>query len=177
VVFGPVSDDLQMDYTAIGDTANVAARLQEAAEPGTILVSEVTHRLARGFAQLESVGPLMLKGKEEPVGAYRLIWDSHRGSRLREVGSDHTTTFVDRYSELAILNNFLQQVESSRSQAVGIVGEPGIGKSRLLVEFRQQVAPERVTWVEGRCVSYGTVIPYWLALPLLPRPCRVLQPH
>ena len=162
VVFGSVSADLRMDATAIGDTANIAARLQQAAEPGTILLSETTGRLAQGFARLESVGPHTRKGKAEPIVAYRLLGVSHRRSGLREAGSDHPTTFVDRHSELAILSNFLRQVESGRSQAVGIVGEPGIGKSRLLVEFRQQLAPGRVTWVEGRCVSYGTAIPYWL---------------
>jgi len=175
VVFGPVSGDLRMDSTAIGDTANVAARLQEVAEPGTILVSETTRRLAQGFARLESVGPLALKGKEEPIVAYRLLGVSHRRSGLRETGSDHTTTFVDRHSELVILNNFLRQVESGRSQAVGIVGEPGIGKSRLLVEFHQQLAPGRVTWVEGRCVSYGTAIPYWLILDLLRSHCGIVE--
>jgi predicted ATPase len=73
------------------------------------------------------------------------------------------------------LNNFLRQVESGRSQAVGVVGEPGIGKSRLLVEFRQQLAPGRVTWVEGRCVSYGTAIPYWLVLDLLRSHCGITE--
>jgi len=175
VVFGPVSGNLRMDYTAIGDAANVAARLQQSAEPGTILVSETTRRLAQGFARLESVGPLALKGKEEPIVAYRLLGVSHRRSGLREAGSEHTTTFVDRHSELAILSNFLRQAEGGRGQAVGIVGEPGIGKSRLLAEFRQQLAPGRVTWVEGRCVSYGTAIPYWLVLDLLRSHCRILD--
>jgi class 3 adenylate cyclase len=91
VVFGPIGGGLRMAQTAIGDTANVAARLQEAAEPGTILLSETTRRLARGFARLESVGPLALKGKEEPIVAYRLLGVSHRRSGLREAGSDHTT--------------------------------------------------------------------------------------
>jgi class 3 adenylate cyclase/tetratricopeptide (TPR) repeat protein len=175
VVFGPVSSGLRMDSTAIGDTANVAARLQEAAEPGTVLVSEATRRLAQGFARLEPVGPLALKGKDEPVVAHRLLGVSHGRSGLREAGSDHPTTFVDRHSELAILNNFLQQVEGGRSQAVGVVGEPGIGKSRLLVEFRQQLAPGRVIWVEGRCVSYGAAIPYWLILDLLRSHCRIVE--
>src|SRR5262249_4875102 len=147
----------------------------EAAEPGTVLVSETTRRLAQGFARLESIGQLELKGKEEPVVAFRLLGVSHRRSGLREAGSDHPTTFVDRHSELAILSDFLRQVESGRSQAVGIVGEPGIGKSRLLVEFRQQLAPGRVAWVEGRCASYGTAIPYWLVLDLLRSHCGIVE--
>ena len=175
VVFGPLGEKLPMDFTAIGDTANVAARLQQAAEPGTILLSEATRRLAQSFARLEPVGPLTLKGKGEPMAAYRLLGVSHRRSGLRESGSGHLTTFVDRYSELAVLDNFLRQVENGRSQTIGVVGEPGIGKSRLLAEFRQQLARGRVTWVEGRCVSYGTGIPYWLLLDLLRSNCGIVE--
>src|SRR6266404_3598525 len=175
VVFGPIADELSMDDTVIGDTAGVAARLQQAAEPGTILLSEATRRLAQSFARLEPVGPLTLKGKGEPMAAYRLLGVSHRRSGLRESGSGHLTTFVDRYSELAVLDNFLRQVENGRSQTIGVVGEPGIGKSRLLAEFRQQLARGRVTWVEGRCVSYGTGIPYWLLLDLLRSNCGIVE--
>src|SRR6516225_4408557 len=160
VVFGPIADKLSMDYTVIGDTANVAARLQQVAEPGTILISEATRSSAEGYARVEPVGPLILKGKTEPIPAYRLLEVSHRRSGLREALSPRTSIFVDRESELAILNNFLRQVENWHGQAVGLVGEPGIGKSRLLAEFRRQVADGRANWVEGRCLSYGTGIPY-----------------
>jgi class 3 adenylate cyclase/tetratricopeptide (TPR) repeat protein len=175
VVFGPVADNLAMDYTVIGDTANVAARLQQVAEPGTILVSEATYLLAQDYARVEPVGPLILKGKAEPIPAHRLLGVSHRRSGLRESPSPGTAVFVDRESELAILNNFLRQVENGHGQAVGLVGEPGIGKSRLLAEFRRQVADGRVSWVEGRCLSYGTAIPYLLALDLLRSNCGILE--
>jgi class 3 adenylate cyclase len=145
VVFGPVADNLSMEYTVIGDTANVAARLEQAAEPGTILVSEATRLLAQDYARVEPVGPLILKGKAEPISAFRLLGVSHRRSGLRESTSPRTAVFVDRASELAILNNFLRQVENGHGQAVGLVGEPGIGKSRLLAEFRRQVTDGRVT--------------------------------
>jgi class 3 adenylate cyclase/tetratricopeptide (TPR) repeat protein len=175
VVFGPVSGNLRMDPTAIGDTANVAARLQEAAEPGGILVSEATHRLALGYTVVEPVGPLTLKGKEELVTAYRLLDVSHRRSGLRESPSPRTTAFVDRDSERAILHNFLQLVESGQSQVVGIVGEPGIGKSRLIAEFHRDLTDGRVSWVESRCVSYATAIPYWLLLDLLRNSCTIVE--
>jgi class 3 adenylate cyclase/tetratricopeptide (TPR) repeat protein len=175
VVFGPVADNLAMDYTVIGDTANVAARLEQAADPGTILVSEAIHLLAEDYARVEPVGPLILKGKAEPISAYRLLGVSHRRSGLRESTSPRTAVFVNRESELAILNNFLRQVENGHGQAVGLVGEPGIGKSRLLAEFRRQVTDGRVTWVEGRCVSYGTAIPYLLVLDLLRSNCGILE--
>jgi len=173
VIFGPVADKLRMDYTVIGDTANVAARLQEAAEPGTILISEATRLLSQDYTRAEPVGPLSLKGKAEPLTAYRLIDVSHRRSGLRESASPRTANFINRENELAVLNNILRQVENGRGQAVGLVGEPGIGKSRLVAEFRSQLARGRVTWVEGRCLSYGTGIPYLLALDLLRSNCRI----
>jgi class 3 adenylate cyclase/tetratricopeptide (TPR) repeat protein len=175
VVFGPIAEKLPMEYTVIGDTANVAARLEQAAEPGTILVSEAVRLAAEGYAQVTPVGPLILKGKAEPIPAYRLLGVSHRRAGLRESGSAGIAGFVDRESEVAILNNFLHQVESGHGQAVGLVGEPGIGKSRLLAEFRRQVAGGRVTWVEGRCLSYGTAIPYLLVLDLLRSNCGILE--
>jgi hypothetical protein len=109
----------------------------------------------------------MLKGKADPIPAYRLLAISQARAALRDSTAARTTTFVDRHSDLAILNNFLLQVEEGRRQAVGIVGEPGVGKSRLLNEFRQQLGEGRVTWLEGRCVSYGTGMPYLLMLDLL----------
>jgi len=175
VVFGPITEKLPMEYTVIGDTANVAARLEQAAEPGTILVSEAIRLLAEGYARVEPVGPLIFKGKAEPISAYRLLGVSHRRSGLREAPSSRTAVFVNRESELAILNNFLRQVEEGHGQAVGLVGEPGIGKSRVLAEFRRQVTDGRASWVEGRCLSYGTAIPYLLVLDLLRSNCGILE--
>ncbi len=175
VVFGPIADKLPMDQTAIGDTANVASRIQQAAEPATILLSEATYELAQTYARVEPVGPLVVKGKADPIRAYRLLDVSQARAALRPSTAARTTIFVDRQSDLAILNNLLRQVESGHRQAVGIVGEPGIGKSRLLSEFRQQLASERVTWIEGRCVSYGTAIPYLLLLDLLRSNCGILE--
>jgi class 3 adenylate cyclase/tetratricopeptide (TPR) repeat protein len=175
VVFGPIAEKLPMDYTAIGDTANLAARLQQVAEPATILLSEATYELAQSYARVETVGPLVLKGKAGPITAYRLLEVSQARAALRPSTAARSTTFVDRQSDLAVLHNFLQQVESGRQQAVGIAGEPGIGKSRLLAEFRRQLDSKRVTWIEGRCVSYGTAIPYLLMLDLLRSKCDILE--
>jgi class 3 adenylate cyclase len=175
VVFGPVADRFPMDYTAIGDTANIAARIQQAAEPATILLSEATYELARSYAGVEPVGPLVLKGKADPITAYRLLDFSQARAALRPSTAARRTTFVDRQRDLAVLNNVLRQVESGQRQAIDIVGEPGIGKSRLLSEFRRRLAGERVTWIEGRCVSYGTAIPYLLMLDLLRGNCGILE--
>jgi class 3 adenylate cyclase/tetratricopeptide (TPR) repeat protein len=175
VVFGPVAERFPMDYTAIGDTANVAAGIQQAAKAATILLSGATYELAQSYARVEPVGPLVLKGKADPVSAYRLLEVSQASAALRPSTAARRTTFVDRQSDLAILNDILRQVESGHRQAVGIVGEPGIGKSRLLAEFQRQLASERVTWIEGRCVSYGTAIPYLPMLDLLRSNCGILE--
>src|SRR6267143_4765333 len=110
VVFGPIGANLPMDNTVIGDTANVAARLQQAAEPGAILLSEAPYRLVQGYARVDPVGPLTLTGKAEPISAYRLLGVSHRRAGLRGSPSARTTSFVARQSEQAVLNNFLAQV-------------------------------------------------------------------
>lgn len=161
VVFGAVARNLRMDPTAVGDATNVAARLQAAAEAGTILISEDTLRLAQGYARVESVGLLTLKGKNEPMPAYRLLGVSHR-SAPTEVPL-MSRPFVDRTSEISLLANLVRPTEGGRGRIVGIVGEPGIGKSRLIEEFHRKVA-DAITWVEGRCLSYGTMVPYLLVL-------------
>jgi class 3 adenylate cyclase/tetratricopeptide (TPR) repeat protein len=175
VVFGPIGDKLPMDYTVIGDTANVAARLQQAAAPSTILLSETTYQLAQSYARVEPIGPLALKGKADPISAYCLLEVSQARAALRASTAARRTTFVDRHSDLTILNNFLTLVENGHRQAIGIVGDPGIGKSRLLAEFRRQLAEGRATWIEGRCVSYGTAIPYLLVLDLLRSKCGIVE--
>jgi tetratricopeptide (TPR) repeat protein len=138
-------------------------------------LSEATYRLAQTYVGGEPVGPLILKGKSDPVMAFRLLEVSQTRAARRASTAARTTTFVDRHSDLTILHNFLKQVENGRSQAVGVVGEPGIGKSRLLAEFHRQLSSGRVTWVEGRCVSYGTGIPYWLLLDLLRSNCGIVE--
>jgi tetratricopeptide (TPR) repeat protein len=100
---------------------------------------------------------------------------SHRRSPLDEATSAHKTIFVGRDNELAVLNDFLRQVENGQGQAIGVVGEPGIGKSRLLAEFHRQLTAESVTWVEGRCLSYGTSIPYLLIIDLLRSNCGIVE--
>jgi class 3 adenylate cyclase len=102
VIFGSIGARLPMDHTVIGDTANIAARLQQAADPGTILLSHATRLLAQSFARVEPVGPLVLKGRAEPIEAYRLLGVSHRRSGLRESTRARVAAFVNRENELAI---------------------------------------------------------------------------
>jgi class 3 adenylate cyclase len=174
VVFGPIGGNFGMD-TAIGDTANLAARLQQAAEPGAILVSETTWLSARSYARVDPVGPLALKGKAEPISAYRLLGVSRWRAARDGIKPERTTSFVDRIDEVAALEGFVVQAEKGHGRAVGIVGEPGIGKSRILDEVRRRLGPGRFTWVEGRCLSYGAVIPYLLVLDLLRSNCGIVE--
>ena len=155
VVFGAVAGALRMDATAIGDTANVAARLQAEAAPNNIVISEATFRLAGGYARAEAIGPLRLKGKQEPIRAFRLVEVGSRPQRTAEQPVFGSRLLVGRQRELAVLDDLLHRAEQGNGQAVGIQGEPGIGKSRLTAELNRRAAG-RCTWLEGHCVSYGT---------------------
>ena len=135
VVFGPIGGNLGLD-TAIGDAANLTARLQQAAEPGAILVSETTWLSAQRYSRVDPVGPLTLKGKAEPIPAYLLLGVSRWRAASDGVMPERTTSFVDRINEVAALESFVDQAENGHGRAVGIVGEPGIGKSRILDQGR-----------------------------------------
>jgi predicted ATPase/class 3 adenylate cyclase len=164
VVVGKIGDDLRMDYTAVGDTTNLAARMQGLAEPGTVLITEATHRLVHGYVRSEAAGPVQIKGRSEPVFVYRVTGRRRRRTRL-EVSADRgLTELVGRERELATLRDCLARARAGRGQAVTIVGDPGVGKSRLIDEFRKSLGDESVTWLEGYCVAYGQTTPY---LPLV----------
>jgi class 3 adenylate cyclase len=132
---------------AVGDTTNVAARLQSSAEPGTIAVGEASaRRVGRRFG-LERAATLTVKGRDGPVDVWRLLGP-------RESGAEPETPFVGRTTELALLQRALEELSAGRGQGLLFVGETGIGKTRLLAELRG-LAGDRVTWLEGRCLSYG----------------------
>jgi class 3 adenylate cyclase/tetratricopeptide (TPR) repeat protein len=164
VVVGAIGDNLRMDYTAIGDTTNVAARLQQLAEPGTILISEATRLAARGVAEVETLPPLTVKGKTEAIAAHRVIGVAPPRSSVDALAERELSPFVGRDEELATLQRLFAAASLGRGQVVGIVGEPGLGKSRLLLEFRRAAAIQSGQYIEGRCLSYGSTTPY---LPLI----------
>ena len=172
VVVGAIGDNLRMDYTAVGDTTHLAARLQQLAEPGVILISDATARLVEGYARLESRGPIVIRGKSEPVVVHALLGTGTRRSRLDE-GGRGLSRFVGRARELSTLLDLLTQVEAGHGQVAGIVGEPGVGKSRLVFELRGAIGG--VTYLEGRCLSYGRSIPYLPVLDLVRAGCGILD--
>lgn len=174
VVYGPVSQGFR-EETAIGDTANVAARLEEAAEPGGILVSEAVQSLAQNYARFEAAGLLNLKGKREPVAGYRLLGVSRWRAARDAVSPPRMPSFVGRDREIDLLEGLLSKVENGRGRVVAVVGEPGIGKSRLLAELRRRAGQWEALWIDGGCVSYGASIPYQLVLDLLRSHCGILE--
>src|SRR5262245_27978436 len=173
VVVGSIGNNLRMDYSAIGDTTHLAARLQQLAEPGTILVSEATRRLAEGTVHLETLPPTQVKGKTELITPYKVAGTRLHRSPLAHRGDQVLSQFAGREHELAALVEALEEVESGKGQVVGIVAEAGGGKSRLLYEFRRCLAGKRVTYLEGRCLSYGHAIPYHPFIDLLRNNCGI----
>jgi class 3 adenylate cyclase/tetratricopeptide (TPR) repeat protein len=173
VVVGAIGDNLRMDYTAVGDTTNLAARLQQLATPDTVLVADATARLVRGYVRLESLGPTKIQGKREPVVVHRAVGLGSRRSPLGAGEERPLSPLAGRERELATLYELLRLAEDGQGQVVGLVGEPGVGKSRLLLEFRHRLAERRLTWLEGRCVSFGTAIPYLPLIEIIQTNCGI----
>ena len=172
VVVGSIGNDLRMDYTAVGDTTNVAARLQMAAAPGRILLSEATQRLVGGYFYTRPLGELAVKGKAEPVRAWDVISARVARGRLDVEAERGLTPFVGREQELQLLFQCFEKTKASHGQVVFIAGEPGIGKSRLLLEFRRRLGDE-ATWLEGRSVSFGRSMAFHPLIDLLRRNFRI----
>jgi class 3 adenylate cyclase/tetratricopeptide (TPR) repeat protein len=164
VVVGSIGDDLRMDYTAQGDTANLASRMESNAQPGGVLVSSHIYRQAKEFFEFEPIGEIHVKGKEEPVEAYRLVKPTEVETRIAASAAKGLTRFVGRTREIATLKEAFDKVQTGEGQVVGIVGEAGVGKSRLLLEFRNLLPKGDFTYFEGRCLHYGGSMPY---LPIL----------
>ena len=164
VVVGAIGDDLRMDYTAVGDTTNLASRMENAAKPDYILLSNYTHRLVQDFFECESLGKIALKGKEEPVAAYALLRPSAVDTRIEAAVAKGLTRFVGRKNAMAALMETYEKSASGSGQVVGILGEAGVGKSRLLLEFRNRLPQDKFTYLEGRCIHFGGDMAY---LPIL----------
>jgi class 3 adenylate cyclase len=175
VVVGSIGDNLRMDYSAIGDTTNLASRLQGVAEPGTILISESTSRLVHGYVRLEAIQPVQVKGKTEPVPIYKVVGTLPRRSPIVSRSERTLSPFVGRERELTTLEALFTQVEAGHGHVVGIVAEAGGGKSRLLYEFRQRLQDKRVTYLEGRCLSYGSSVPYHPIIDLARQHCAIAE--
>ncbi|MBL7178245.1 MAG: AAA family ATPase [Desulfobacteraceae bacterium] len=160
VIVGTLGNDLRVEFKAVGDTVNLASRMEGLAEPGTSYVTEETFKLTEGFFRFEGLGERQVKGKENPVRVYRVIAPSTRRTRFDVSAERGLTPFVGRERELELLLDGFERSKTGRGQAFSIMAEAGIGKSRLLYEFRKAVANEDVTFLEGKCLSYGRGVAY-----------------
>jgi class 3 adenylate cyclase/tetratricopeptide (TPR) repeat protein len=164
VIVGSIGDDLRMDYTAVGDTTNLAARMESIARPGTVFISKPTHRLVRDFFELKSMGKVEVKGKDKPQQAFELMKAGEVETRIEAAVTKGLTKFIGRKNSMCALVEACDKAHSGSGQVVGIVGEAGVGKSRLLLEFRNQLPQSEYNYLEGRCLHYGGSMPY---LPML----------
>jgi class 3 adenylate cyclase/tetratricopeptide (TPR) repeat protein len=164
VIVGSIGDDLRMDYTAVGDTTNLASRIENMARPGTSLVSSHTHKLSRDFFEFKSLGKVEVKGKEELQEAFELIKTGKAESRIEASVAKGLTRFVGRENSMDALMDAYEKAQSGSGQIVGVVGDAGVGKSRLLLEFKNQLPQDEITCLEGQCLHFGSAMAY---LPIL----------
>jgi class 3 adenylate cyclase len=179
VVVGDIGSDLHMEYLAIGDTVNLAARMQSAADPDAILISENTYRHISSLFDFEDRGKIAVKGKAEPVQVYEVVRERRGAVRARGIAG-LSSPMIGRQREFSTLMQVLSDLRAGKGGIVTIAGEAGLGKSRLMAEWRKSFAPfvspspekERESgkeprWVEGRCLSYGSAMAYHLGIDIL----------
>jgi class 3 adenylate cyclase/DNA-binding winged helix-turn-helix (wHTH) protein/predicted ATPase len=166
-------DEAGTAATIVGDVVSVATALEERAAPGTILCSDATARLIQGTVHIESQGLFQVPGQPAPIETYTVLGRGFRRSPMEQHRGRVLSPFVGREREMATLHALLAQVEEGRGQVVGVVGEPGLGKSRLVYEFRRSLGERRLTYRAGRCFSYGSTMPYLPVLDLLRHHCGI----
>ncbi len=167
VVVRSIGSDLRMDYTVVGQTTNVAGRMEQLAVPGSILISSDTLALVEGFVQVKPLGPLKVKGLEAPIEVYEVTGAGNVHSRMEAAAVRGLTPFVGRESELATLNKALEMARAGRGQIVALVGEPGVGKSRLFWEFIHSHRTHGWLVLEGGTASYSKSSVYLPVIDLL----------
>jgi len=159
VVVGAIGNDLRMDYTAVGDTTNLAARMEGLAEPGGILVSDSTYRLVKKYFQFKSLGEVTIKGKQDLQAVYKLSRASDIRSRLDASKDQGFTDYIGRKEEMHDIQKAFEKARTGRGQVVGVVGEAGIGKSRFVFEMYRNT-DDPCIYIESRCLQYSSSIPF-----------------
>jgi class 3 adenylate cyclase/tetratricopeptide (TPR) repeat protein len=167
VIVGAIGDDLRMDYTAQGQTVNLAARMEQLAEPGKIYVTEETATLVRGYFQLEDLGAFDVKGARDSVRVFELQDVGALRTRLEVSQARGLSRFVGRADETAALEAALARAEAGEANVVGVVGEPGVGKSRLCYEFVERCRARGLPVAQAHAVAYGQMVPFLPVLELM----------
>src|SRR5262245_38232487 len=173
VVARAIGNDLHMDYSAVGETTHVAARMEQLATPGSICLSTETLRLAEGFIQVQSLGPVPVKGLGAPVEVFELVGASGIRRRLQAAVARGLTRFVGRQAELAVLQQALERAGAGHGQVMALVGEAGVGKSRLVYECIRSHRTQGWLVLESSSVSYGKATPYLPVRDLLKAYCQI----
>jgi class 3 adenylate cyclase/tetratricopeptide (TPR) repeat protein len=160
-VLAAVGDEIRTEYTAMGDTTNVAARLQSAAEPGTVLISADTYHLVKQLFELRPRGGAMVKGKSAPIVTYEVLSPKAVPGKVRGL-EGLSSPLVGRSGELELVEGKLEEVLEGSGSFVAVIGEAGLGKSRLLAEVSQSAkSGAQVAWLEGRALSYEQAVTYY----------------
>jgi class 3 adenylate cyclase len=167
VVVRSIGSDLHMDYTAVGQTTHLAARMEQMADPGAILLTPDTLHLAEGFVQVRSLGMVAVKGLATPAEIFELTGASAVRSRLQAGAARGLTTFVGRDAEMDTLFTALEQAKAGKGQVVAVVGDPGVGKSRLFWEFTHSHRTQECLVLEAASVSYGKATTFLPVIDLL----------
>ena len=166
VVVRAISNDLHLDYSAIGETVHLAARMEQLAMPGTIRLTAATVRLVEGLVRVDALGSLPVKGLTEPVEVCELVGATAVRQRFQARAAQGLTRFVGRQRELDALHQALAQAGAGHGQVVALVGEAGVEKSRLVYEFAHAYHPQRWRVLESPSVSYGKATPYFPVIDL-----------
>jgi class 3 adenylate cyclase/predicted ATPase len=169
VVVRAIGNDLHMDYSAVGQTTHLAARMEQLAAPGTIRLTAGTLRLIEGLVQVHPLGPIPVKGMTEPVEVFELVGASALRRRRQAAAARGLTRFVGREVEVAALRQALAQAGTGHGQVVAVVGEAGVGKSRLVYECVHAHHTQGWRVLESASVSYGKATPYFPVVDLLKR--------
>src|SRR4030095_2193476 len=155
VVVRGIGSDLHMDYIALGQTTHLAARMEQLAAPGTVLLAPTTLQLAEGYLQVTARGPVAVRGLPEPIEVYEIVGPGAVRSRLHAAAARGLTRFVGRDREIDQLRRALEQAQGGHGQMVAVLGEPGVGKSRLYWEFMHSHRMHGWRLLESGSVSYG----------------------